>query len=145
MFYNPPGKPRLAVLYIRTDPEAESALDADIQEASCRRYCRDNRIPVSHSVRVCCDAAESLALMRELLRSLPPEVDTLFAARFYCYSDILPELGALCLVYQCKPIWIYSLDVTGLLYKSIVTLKSEDFTLADQRYLEIMGDEKDAT
>ncbi len=136
MYYRPPKKPKLAVIFTRDDPLCPDPWGAKAREASCLQYCRQAGIPVSHTVRVCCDAVQSLALLRQLLGTLPGELDTLIAARLIDYSTQLLPLGRLCLMFQCRRIWVYALDSPGPLYKSIPGLKQEDFTLAEQRFAE---------
>lgn len=136
MRFTPPKKPKAAVLFIRTGSDLPASLTADQQEEICRRYCRDNEIPVSHSVRVCCESEEALTVLRYLLRTLPEEIDTVFAVQFLIYSRQLRELGQLCLAFQCRPTWIYSLDLVQPLSRMLPTITPEDFLLADQRYAE---------
>lgn len=134
MYYIPPKYPKKIVLYIRSDKEYEYDLSAESQEKHCRRYCNDNGYRIVRTVRVSCSSTDSLDVLRYLVRTLPDGVDTLLAARFYNYSRQLPDLAALCLIFQCRKTWVYSLDVHGPLYKQICVIKPEDFTLADQRY-----------
>ena len=138
MRYTPPKKPKLAVLYIRTGSDIPASLTANMQESICRRYCGDNGIPISHSVRVCCESEESLDVLRYLIRTLPKEVDTLFSVQFMIYSRQLRELGQLCLMYQCRPTWVYSLDLVQPISKMLPTVTPEDYLLTDQRYLELI-------
>ena len=134
-----PRKPKLAVIYSRTGSDVPISYTAELQERQCRNYCVSNSIPVSHTFRVNCESEESLEVLRYLLRTLPEEVDTIFAAQFFLYSRQLPELGKLCLMYQCHPAWVYSLDLVLPISKALPILRSEDFELADQRYLELVG------
>lgn len=138
MYYSPPKKSKLAVLYLRQGPDVPAAMDLETQEAACRAYCAERCIPVSHAVRVHCDGEESLRVLESLLRTLPPAVDTILAARFFCYSTKLPELGRLCLAFQCRPTWLYSFDIVGPIQGAFHTLTAEDYELADQRYLELL-------
>ena len=133
-----PKRMKLAVLYARNDPTQPDTLNAAIQEKICRAYCANAGIPVLSSIRVCCDDAASLELLRELLRSLPPEVDTLLAVRFLDFSSCAPELGRLCLCFQCRNITVQSLDNPGPLYQHLPCLRAEDFALAETRCAELM-------
>ncbi len=127
-----PQSPRLAVLYIRSGPDIPGFLNPKAQEEACRRYCRDNHIPVSHSIRVHCGAKDSLDYLKTLLSSLPGEVDVLFALRFFCYSTRLPQLAELCLQYQHRHVWLCSLDVEGPLYRTLQTLLPGEYQRAEQ-------------
>lgn len=134
MFFAPPKKPRLAVIYVRVGPDIPPAMSADAQEAACRAFCRGRAIPVSDTVRVNCGDEESLEKLKTLLRTLPLEVDTLIATRFFCYSKQLPELGRLCLAFQCRPTWLYSFDIVGPIQNAFHTLTAEDYEEADRIY-----------
>ena len=134
MYFIPPKKQKLAVIYARWDPEHPGDLPVQSQVEICRRHCSYNQIPVSHVIQVAGSAEDSLNCLRQLVRTLPRSVDTLLAARSYAYSTLLPELARLCLVFQCRPTWVYSLDAVGPLYQSIFCLEPEDFQLADERY-----------
>ena len=138
MYYFPPQKPKLAVIYVRTGSDLPPEATADRQEQFCRDFCRENSIRVSHTVRVDCDSDASLEVLRYLLRSLPGEVDTLFAEEFMVYSRRLDELGRLCLLFQCRPTWVYSLDLVEPISRMICTITPEDYQLADQRYRELI-------
>lgn len=138
MYYIPPKRPKLAVIFIRTGSDLPPSYTADIQESVCRRYCESNFIPISHSVRVNCESDEALDVLRYLLRTLPKEVDTLFAVQFMFYSRRLDELGRLCVVFQCRPTWVYSLDLVQPICKMLFTVKPEDYQLADQRYMDLI-------
>ncbi len=140
MFYTPPKRPKLAVIYAREGPGIPGAMDAENQERSCRAFCLERNIPVSHSVRVKCDERESLNVLKALLRTLPEEVDTLIAMRFFCYSTILPELGRLCLAFQCRPTWLFSFDVVGPIQTAFHTLTAEDYEEADRLYQALLAD-----
>ena len=139
MFVTPPRRPKLAVLYVREGRGVPPIMTAEMQESCCRGFCRDRSIPVSHSVHVQCDEEGSLAVLTSLLRTLPEEVDTLVAMRFFCYSTILPELGRLCLAFQCRPTWLFSFDIIGPIQDAFHTVTAEDIAVADQRYLELIG------
>ena len=134
MFITPPRNPKLAVIYVREGPEIPAAMNAEMQELCCRRFCAERRISVSHSVRVACDGVQSLEVLKHLLRTLPQEIDTLIAMRFYCYSTLLPELGRLCLAFQCRPTWLFSFDIVGPIQNAFHTVTAEDYSLADERY-----------
>lgn len=138
MYVNPPKKPKLAVIYVREGPQIRQSLSAEVQEEMCRDYCAFRNIPVSHSVRVRCDSEESIEVLKYLLRTLPKQVDTLIATDFFCYSFLIPELGSLCYVFQCRPTWLFSLDVIGPVQNSFPTITAQDITEADQRYIELM-------
>lgn len=144
MFYRPPKKPRLAVVFTRDDPEHPDPMSAELQEERCLQYCSSVGLPVSHTVRARCSSEESLELMRLLLRSMPGEVDSLFAARFSDYSYLAPQLARLCLLFQCRRTWVYTLDNIGPLYKYLPGLRAEDFTLADQRFEALIKQKEDA-
>ena len=134
MYYLPPKRPKQVVLYIRSDPDYIYDLPAVDQERICRRYCAENGYPILRTVRVQCSSEDSLSLLRYLVRSLPESVDSLLAARFYNYSRQIPELSKLCLVFQCRKTWVYSLDVVGPLYKQLNVSKAEDYDSAVQIY-----------
>lgn len=134
MRYCVPKRFKLAVLYARDDPRISDFLNAERQETLCREYCESNKIAVLRSVRVRCDSATSLELMKTLLLTLPPEVDTLLAVRFSDYCTYLPDLGRLCLMFQCRQIFVQTLDNPGPLYRYLHCLRVEDFDLADARY-----------
>ena len=134
VFFTPPKKPKLAVIYIREGNGIPAAMDAGMQESCCRTFCSDRGIQVSHSVHVNCGPEESLDVLKTLLRTLPMEVDTLIAMRFFCYSTQLPELGRLCLAFQCRPTWLYSFDIVGPIQNSFHTVTAEDLAIADQYY-----------
>ena len=138
MFVIPPRKPKLAVIYIREGIDIPQAMTADLQEKGCRSFCAMRNIPVSHSVRVRCDTAESLEVLKSLLRTLPKQVDTLIAMRYFCYSTLLPELGRLCLAFQCRPTWLFSFDIAGPIQNAFYTITDEDLEEVDQRYLELL-------
>lgn len=139
MRYLPPRKPKLAVIYCRTGPDVPASLTAEAQEQICRRYCNDNFIPISHTVHAKCGSEESLDVLRRLLRTLPQDIDTVFAVQFFIYSRDLRELGKLCLMYQCHPAWVYSLDLVQPISKMLPTILPEDHMLADQRYQELLS------
>lgn len=143
MRYIPPRRSKLAVIYSRTGSDVPASYTADQQELLCRRYCDTNCIPVSHTIRVQCESDESLEVLRWLLRNLPEEVDTVFAAQFFIYSRDLRELGKLCLLYQCHPAWVYSLDLVQPISKMLPTILPEDHQLADQRYRELLTGRKE--
>lgn len=145
MYYVPPKRPKKVALFIRSDPEYVLDLPAADQEELLREYCRSNGYRMVRTVRVRCSSVEALDVLRFLVRTLPEGVDTLLAAHFYCFTRQLPELAALCLVFQCRKTWVYSLDVVGPLYKQLCVIKPEDFELADQRYEEIVRNENGAT
>lgn len=134
MYYIEPKKPKRTVIYVRTDPDPCGKLSAKAQAEICLRHCRSNDIPVSHIIHVTGTSEESLAYLKTLVRTLPKEIDAIFAARSCGYSTLLPELARLCLIFQCRPTWLYSLDAVGPLYQSIFSLETEDFMLADERY-----------
>lgn len=134
MYSRPPRKPKLAVIYGRVGPDIPKPMTAEMQENACRAFCAERGIPVSHSVHVNCGPEESLEYLKSLLRRLPPEVDTLIAMRFFCYSTLLQELGRLCLAFQCRPTWLYSFDIIGPIQSAFHTVTAEDYELADQRY-----------
>lgn len=138
MYYIPPRVPKLAVIFVREGDDLNEYPTAELQEENCRRYCRDNGFRVSHSVRVRCGPEESLEVLRYLLRTLPPEVDAIFAARFYHYSTLIPELGRLSLVFQCRRTWVYSLDIVGVMYKAFNTITGQDYDRVDQYYQELI-------
>ena len=138
MYYIEPKKPKLAAIYVRTDPEPYGKLPAEAQAEICLRYCRSCGIPVSHVIHVTGSSAESLAYLKSLVRTLPKEIDAVYAARSYGYTTLLTELARLCLVFQCRPTWLYSLDAVGPLYQSIFSLETEDFLLADERYRKLL-------
>ena len=139
MRYIPPRKPKLAVIYCRTGSDVPKICTAEQQELLCRSYCQTNSIPVSHTLRVCCESDYSLTVLRALLRTLPEPVDTIFATQFFIYSRDLRELGKLCLMYQCHPAWVYSLDLVQPISKVLPTILPQDHQLADQRYQELMA------
>ena len=141
MFITPPRKPKLAVIYIREGIDIPSTMTAELQELTCREFCATRRIPVSHSVRVCCGPAESLEVLKSLVRTLPKQVDTLIAMRFFCYSTLLPELGKLCFIFQCRPTWLFSFDIVGPIQNMFYELTDEDLEESDQRYLELLREE----
>ena len=132
--YTVPKSPKLAVIYTRTGPDLYEGFTAEAQEMLCRRYLTQNLIPISHCLHLHCDGAESLLYMKELLYSLPPEVDTLMAARFDCYAINLPELARLSLTFQCRPTWVRSLDLNVPIWRAISTIEPQDFELAEKRY-----------
>ena len=136
MYFREPHNPKCAVIFARQDPEINNLNTVDTQEAICRRYCNDNRIPVLRSVRIRCGSQEALELLRYLLRTLPPEVDTVFAYNATTYSILLRELGLLCLQFQCRKTWLCSLDITGRMYQEFHMITPEDMREANQRYLE---------
>lgn len=138
MRFTPPKKLKSAVIFVRTGSDLPESLTAEFQESICRKYCGDNGIPVSHTVRVCCESEESLDVLRYLLRTLPEEIDALFAVQFMIYSRELKELGQLCLMFQCRPTWVYSLDLVQPLSKMLPTITPEDYLLTDQRYAELI-------
>ena len=138
MFYIPPRKPKLAVIYTRSGPDLAPHLTPEMQERICREYCTSNHIPISHSVRITCTAAESLEVLKLLVKTLPSAVDTMLAASFLHYSSQVHELSRLCMLFQCRPTWLFSLDLVGPLYKALNVSTPEDFLLADQRYNELM-------
>ncbi len=138
MRFTPPKNPKSAVIFVRTGSDLPESLTADRQESICRRYCRDNGIPVSHTVRVCCESEDSLDVLRYLIRTLPSEVDALFAVQFMIYSRELKELGQLCLMFQCRPTWVYSLDLVQPISKVLPTITPDDYLLTDQRYEELI-------
>ena len=139
MHYIPPKRPKLAVIFTRTGSDVPASLTAEAQERLCRNYCEANSIPISHTVRAHCGSDDSLNVLRGLLRTLPKDVDTVFAAQFFIYSRDLPELGRLCLMYQCHPAWVYSLDLVQPISKMLPTILPEDHLLADQRYRELVS------
>lgn len=140
MYYIEPKIPKLAAIYVRTDPDPSGKLPAEAQAELCLRYCNSNKIPVSHIIHVNGTSEESLAYMKSLVRTLPKEIDAVFAARSYGYTTLLTELARLCLVFQCRPTWLYSLDTVGPLYQSIFSLETEDFMLADERYRKLLAE-----
>lgn len=143
MRYIPPRRPKLAVIFARTGTDVPLSYTAEDQVLLCRRYCDSNFIPISHTLQVQCESDESLDVLRWLLRNLPEEVDTVFAAQFYIYSRDLRELGKLCLLYQCHPAWVYSLDLVQPISKMLPTILPEDHALADQRYHELLTGQKE--
>lgn len=134
MYVRPPKNPKLAVLFIREGPGIPAAMRPELQEACCREFCAARGIPVSHSVRVSCDERASLDVLKALLCTLPREVDSLFAMRFFCYSTLLPELGRLCLAFQCRRTWLYSFDLVGPIQNAFHTVTASDLAEADERY-----------
>lgn len=138
MFVTPPRRPRLAALYVREGPGVPTPMTADMQEACCRGFCAERGIPVSHSVRVKCDEVQSIEVLKHLLRTLPQEIDTVIAMRLFCYSTLLPELGRLCLAFQCRPTWLFSFDIVGPIQKAFHTVTAEDYALADERYRSLL-------
>ncbi len=138
MRHIPPRKPSLAVIYTRTGSDLPAGLTAEQQESVCRRYCEANGIPISHTVRVHCESEESLEVLRYLLRVLPKEVDAMYSHQFLIYTRQLKELGQLCLMYQCRPTWVYSMDLVQPISKMLYTITPEDYLLTDQRYLELI-------
>ena len=143
MRYIPPRRPKLAVIYSRTGSDIPESCTAEQQELLCRRYCQTNQIPISHTLRVRCESEESLEVLKYLLRTLPEEVDTVFATQFFHYSRQLRELGKLCLLFQCHPAWVYSLDLVQPISKMLPTILPEDHDLADQRYRELLTGRKE--
>lgn len=139
MRYIPPRRPKRCVIYSRTGSDVPAVLTAELQERVCRSYCAQNSIPISHTVRINCESEESLDVLRYVLRTLPKNVDSVFAAQFFLYSRDLPELGKLCLLFQCHPAWVYSLDLVEPISKVLPMLLPADYDLADQRYLELVG------
>ena len=142
MFFSPPIKPKLAVIYVREGPGVPGAMDAETQERCCRAFCLERNIPVSHSVRVSCDERESFHVLKFLLWTLPAEVDTLIAMRFFCYSTMLPELGRLCLAFQCRPTWLFSFDIVGPIQNVFHTLTAEDYEEADRMYQALLENDE---
>ncbi len=138
MRFHIPKKLKLAVIYARKDPTQYDSLNAERQEAICRDYCANAGIRVLRSIRVCCGSADSLKLLQSLLQTLPPEVDTLLAVRFSDFAIYAPDLGRLCLCFQCRNITVQSLDNPGPLYQHLPCLRPEDFTMAEARYMELM-------
>ena len=138
MRYFPPMKPKNAVIFVRSDPEKPCGLSPELQEEQCLAYCSENRIPVSRVVRVHGDSDAALQVLRELLCTLPMEVDTIFAARLLCYTERLRELGLLCLQFQCRPTWLCSLDYPLPIYRVLPVFQPKDFEEADRRYLETL-------
>ena len=138
MRYLPPKKPKLAVIYSRSGSDVPVSCTAEQQELLCRSYCERNLIPILFTLRVQCESAESLEVLRYLLRTLPEDVDTIFAAQFFIYSRDVRELGKLCLMFQCHPAWVYSLDLVQPISKMLPTILPEDHQLADQRYLDLL-------
>ena len=133
-----PRKSKLAVLYLRSGPDVDEKLKPSEQELMCRNYCDMNSIQISHTVHVDCGPEESLAVMQYLLRTMPPEVDTLMAATFFSFSTLLPQLAQLCLIFQCRPTCVQCLDVVGPLYRAIHAIEAKDYLLAEQRYQELI-------
>lgn len=144
MRYLRPNKVSGVALYIRSDPEDPSLLSAEDQEFLCTRYCTDNGLPIMTVIREQCDARESLNRIRKLLITLPETVDTVFAARFNCYSIHLRELGLLCMQFQCRNAWIYSLDVIGPLYQMLNVIEPYDYMHIDEIYAQTIKELKAA-
>ena len=138
MYYIPPRFPRKAVLYLREGPDIPSFNTAKFQEETLRLNTAGSRLPISHTVKVSCDSEESLDVLRSLLRLLPRDVDTLYAAEFKIYSSNLLELGRLAMMFQCRRTWLYCLDLPGVMFRSLGTVTSQDYLLTDQRYEDLM-------
>lgn len=138
MFYTPPKKPKLAVIYVREGSGIPASMNTEIQESCCLAFCAERGIPVSHSVRVHCGPEESLEVLKSLLCTLPKDVDSLIAMRFFCYSTILPELGRLCLAFQCRPTWLFSFDIVGPIQNAFPTVTAEDLANADAYYTRLL-------
>lgn len=134
MRYLRTGRVSGVAIYVRSDPDDETLLPAADQEFLCKRYCTDNQLPIVTYIRVSCDARESLEKLKRLLKTLPDEVDTIFAARFNCYSIYLRELGLICMQFQCRNAWVYSLDVIGPLYRMLNVIRPEDYVQIDEIY-----------
>ena len=132
MRYSPPRRHRGALIYVRDDPEELNGLTAKIQEENCLRSCEVRRIPVVQVVRVSCHADESLARLKAMLFEIPEGVDAIIAARFYCYSDQLRELALLCLQFQCRGAWVYSLEFHHPIHQHLMVLRPADYDEADQ-------------
>lgn len=139
MYFRVPKRFQLAVLYTRTDPDEPLSYSAADQEKICRKYCTDNGIPISHVVHVNCNARTSLDVMRYLLKTLPEAVDTLFACRFFCYSTRLPELAELCMLYQCRPLWVQSLEIPTPLFFQLHMIQSQRIDQADAMYQALLN------
>ena len=101
---------RKPVLYVRSDPDHLPLFGADLQESMLFSYCRERNIPVLGTIRVECGGETSLAGLTELLDQLPPDCDSLLAARFYVYSNSLSELSDLCRLYMDRGKELYSLE-----------------------------------
>ena len=136
MYFGSSKKPECAVIYARRDPDVDLPGIEEIRETVCRNYCEKAGIPVLLTVRVCCGSEDSLALLRRLLRSLPPEVDAILTDEFLAYSRDLRELGLVGLLFQCRKIRLCSLDVPGNLIWSLNVLTERDRLEAPARYLE---------
>ena len=122
------------MIYVRVGSDVPAAMTAELQEQLCLRHCAENKIPVSHTVRAHCESEESLDVLRWLLRTMPPKTDALFALQFWLYSRQLKTLGQLCMCFQCRPTWVYSLDLVEPIYKVLPSIEPEDFLLTDERY-----------
>ena len=138
MFYFPSSFRKLAVIYVREGENVPPVMTADTQETSCRDYCKTHRIPVSHSVRVSCGVEESLDVLKMLLRTLPKEVDTIIAMRFFCYSVQLQDLNRLCLAFRCRQTQLYSLELMGPIHSSFRYLLEYDDENAERYYSEML-------
>lgn len=126
------------MLFLRDAPDELYGLSAVLQEENCRRYCENKGIPVRHVVRIQGDSAEAIEQLKSLLFHLPDDVDSLWAARFYCYSFELRALALLCLQFQCRGVWVYSLEFPGPIHQHLLVLRPEDYDQAD-----IIRDEMD--
>ena len=141
MYYLPPRFPRNVVLYTRCCKDMDPYWDPERQEAALRAWCGRNRFPVFRTVHAACGDEASVRMLEELIRTLPPEVDALCAQSVTVYTHSLADLGRLSLAFQCRRIWLYSLELTGPLSENLCTLTSDDYARADAWYEEILRGE----
>lgn len=134
MHYRTPVRFHQAVLFLRDDPEEALPVSSAEQERLCRAYCAENGIPISHTVHVCCGPDEALDVMRYLIRTLPDSVDCLLACRFFCFSSRITELGKLCMLFQCRSVWVQSLEIPSPLFNQFHVLRSQRLLEADEMY-----------
>ncbi len=130
--YLPPRRHRGALIFVREDPEELHGLTPQLQEENCRRSCEMKKIPVVRVVRVSCHSDESLLKLKDLLFELPEGVDAILAARFYCYSNQLRELALMCLQFQCRGAWVYSLEFCFPIHRHLMVLRPADYDEADR-------------
>lgn len=131
MRYTPPRRHRGAILFVREDPLL-AGLTPELQEENCRRSCEMRGIPVRKVVHVNCSSDEALAKLQALLFQLPPDADMMLAARFYCYTSDIQRFAHLCLQFQCRGVWVYSLEYPHPLHEHFMVLRPSDYRDADR-------------
>lgn len=132
MRYLPPNRHRGALLLLRDAPKELHGLTTTLQEENCRRYCESKGVPVRHVIQIQGNSKESIEQLKALLFKLPEDVDAIWAARFYCYSFELRALALLCLQFQCRGVWVYSLEFPGPIHQHLLVLRPKDYDEADK-------------